>query len=91
MRNKHRDILYSFISDENQPVKKSAPPVSTLVVRSMDVDDDNDGENVQEFEIIELKSERFADDYPVGSIKPDMDVVAELAKPLCTYILRILV
>lgn len=83
MRNKHRDILYSIISDEKpltRSIVKKTPPVSTLAA---DVgNNDADNEVVQEFEIIELKSERFADDYPVGSIKPDMDVVAELIKPL---------
>lgn len=81
MRNKHRDILYSIISDE-KPQKKTAL-VSTLVrspATDVAVNDDE-----QEYEIIELKSERFADDYPVASIKPDLDVVSELPKPLCTY------
>lgn len=82
MRNKHRDILYSIISDE-KPDKKTLP-VSTVVLNSTstaDVDDDGNGV-VEEFEVIELKSERFADDYPAASIKPDLDVVAELIKPL---------
>lgn len=88
MRNKHRDILYSIISDEKpQTRSKKTAPTATLVhnnTSTADADNDDD-EVVQEFEIIELKSERFADDYQTVAIKPDMDVVAELIKPLCTF------